>query len=354
VSNHETAGSVLIEERLADLGIGSFRQYVTKDRFNVIARIGPKSSSSLLLNSHVDTVPPSPRQIVSSDHQRVYGRGACDAKASIASIILALASLEKYESYLDRSLTAAFVVGEEVSGDGTERLFELGKNFEACIVGEPTKLRLCDSQSGCLGIKIVIESEESHGFSPKGEQTALSTLIEIVHALRNMPRISVRNQDAAKEQLFVRALHSGKMDRFWINPSTATTLLLFNPSPNHEPKAIMDDVAAILRGYSGNSTMVKFKVLDQDRGVVPKRTSQIRKAVQKALNANNKAIDPGHMSSWTDASIVTANGVDTVIFGPGDLGVAHTHHENVAIADVSIASRVYAQSALIYSAEANS
>ena len=120
-----------VETTLRRAGIDCERQTVAKGRENVVAVIhasgGGDTSNGLMLNSHLDTVPVANMSIDPFDpvvrDGRVYGRGACDAKGSIAAMIAALVS---HANSPERPVTIVFAAlsDEEFSFAGSWKLIE--------------------------------------------------------------------------------------------------------------------------------------------------------------------------------------------------------------------------------------
>src|SRR5437763_8655327 len=84
-TDHEGAAASFLHDELAGLGYDCRKQAVTDERFNVFASAGGRPR--IILNSHIDTVPPWIES--SDDHDYIYGRGACDTKGVIAAMVAA-------------------------------------------------------------------------------------------------------------------------------------------------------------------------------------------------------------------------------------------------------------------------
>jgi acetylornithine deacetylase len=131
--------------------------------------LGQKGERSLILNGHVDVVPPGDRQAWHaapwSAHiqaGRLYGRGACDMKAGMAVAITAAAALKKSGLPLRGRLTVQSVVGEEDGGIGSFAMAERGYRADAAYVLEPTRLRLIPAQAGALTFRLRIQGRAAH------------------------------------------------------------------------------------------------------------------------------------------------------------------------------------------------
>ena len=104
-----------IAGRLRELGFSVIEQPVDGDRANVIATAGPASTPTVMLSTHFDCVPPFFPSRIEGD--RLYGRGACDAKGILAAQV---AAAERLRLQGETRVGLLFVVGEERGSDGAK------------------------------------------------------------------------------------------------------------------------------------------------------------------------------------------------------------------------------------------
>ena len=136
-------------------------------RFNLRLRLpGSGGGKRLLLNSHVDVVPPSqgqqsPWQAIERDGV-VYGRGACDAKGQVATIYLVLAALRTLDAPLAGDVIAHVVNEEENGGNGTLAMVRAGETADACIVLEPSTNKIFSSVRGAVWFRILCQGKAGH------------------------------------------------------------------------------------------------------------------------------------------------------------------------------------------------
>src|SRR5438094_5567336 len=144
-TDHEAAAATFLFDELARLGYDCRKQPVTEARFNVFASAGGRPR--VVLNSHIDTVPPWFES--SEDEEFVYGRGACDTKGVIASM---LAAGEQLRAGGVRDFAYLFVVGEETDSIGAKSanaaFHDLGSEY--VLVGEPTESTFARASKGAL------------------------------------------------------------------------------------------------------------------------------------------------------------------------------------------------------------
>ena len=139
-------------------------------RINVIGNWNEDmKGKSLILNGHVDVVPTGSKTLWDDSpwsgkikDDRIYGRGSCDMKAGLASGILAVQVLKTIGFEPNGNVMIQSVVGEESGGCGTLTNIVKGYRGDAAVILEPTSLKLCPIQSGALTFRLTIPGQATH------------------------------------------------------------------------------------------------------------------------------------------------------------------------------------------------
>src|SRR5262249_28703673 len=147
VTGSEREVGEFLSSHLSASGYRVERQYVSADRFNVIAFAG---GGRVMFCTHLDTVPPATLP-VREDDEFLYGRGACDTKGIIAAMLEAGDRLRKSGI---TNYGYMFVVGEETDAIGAKAANGLQWNSEYVIVGEPTENLMARAQKGTLMVNL--------------------------------------------------------------------------------------------------------------------------------------------------------------------------------------------------------
>ncbi len=190
----------LIFEKLKSIGLSPRYLGASKERPNVVAEWGEKRGRmGLMLNGHMDTIPPEGRDSISPysgvvRNGKVYGLGSIDMKASLVAYIFAVNALIKAKVKIKGKLTLAFVVDEETgacSPYGTQYLLEQGCVPKACLIGEHGSQYIRTGQRGSYRFKIITKGEAVHtGVSAweRGEQghNAVVDMAKIIDALQGI------------------------------------------------------------------------------------------------------------------------------------------------------------------------
>ncbi len=188
---------------------------VDKKRFNIVASMG---EPRVYLSAHMDTV--SPFIKYGEDEKFVYGRGACDTKASIASMLVA--GIEAKKSEVD-NFGLIFTVGEESNFDGIKALIKSKLKIPYIVIGEPTSCQAVNSHYGLLNIKVTTLGKAAHTSDPTKGINAIDLLIE---AIKKIKQILVHPETPFS----LVQIEGGRVDN--IVPDRASALFGFRPSPN--------------------------------------------------------------------------------------------------------------------------
>ena len=167
-----------VRQYLGAHGIASELVYDAAGRkANLFATIGPADRSGLILSGHTDVVPvdgqdwsTDPFTLTRKDGL-LHGRGTCDMKGFVA-VILALVP-EIAALPLAAPVHLALSYDEEVGCVGVRRLIaRLGERQAtpfACVVGEPTEMKVIRAHKGKISLRAQVRGFECHSsLAPRG------------------------------------------------------------------------------------------------------------------------------------------------------------------------------------------
>ena len=209
------------------------RMEVEPRRFNVLACW---DTPVVTLSTHMDTVPPFFPS--AEDEECIHGRGACDTKGIIASMIHAVAGLVEDGV---RNVGLLFVVGEERNSAGAFAASRDPRGSRFLINGEPTENRLALGSKGALRYKIQADGRMAHSAYPELGESAIEKLLDALERLRRIPLpvdpvlgASTMNigtlsggrapnviPDAAMAEVFIRLVEDGDSTRRLVDQAVA-------------------------------------------------------------------------------------------------------------------------------------
>ena len=165
-----------------------------EDRPNVAgARRGTGDGRSILLSAHTDTVDPGDPAAWKGDPlsgdlegDLLYGRGSCDMKGGLVTHLIALDALSDLGLGLRGDVTVAATVGEENGGLGALSTVLRGYRADAAIITEPTRLALVPAQGGSLIFRLKIPGRSAHAAVRDEGVSALEKFVPIFENLREL------------------------------------------------------------------------------------------------------------------------------------------------------------------------
>ncbi len=308
---------------------------------NLWCKIGDAELPRLLLNSHLDTVPPAdgwtsdpwtPREV----DGRIIGLGANDAKGCVVAMIEAFLAIHRRvqdDTPLGGTLVLALTAEEEISGAGLSTVRASLEPIDAAIVGEPTGLTPMIAQRGLLILRGLARGRTGHPASTPAD-TADNA---IVNASREILRL--REFDWGPEHPLLGRCHAhvtqiaGGIARNVI-PDACEFYLDIRTTPAESHDALYER----LRRFLGCELHVHSKRL------VPVETSANEPIVRAAIDAAGR--QPAGSATMSD--MVFLSGVPAVKMGPGESQRSHTPDEYVTRDELVAAIKVYERTILAF------
>ncbi len=296
----------MLTEILEELGFEVKIQFLSESSCNLI--VNPRKSPIVAIMTHLDTVPGEiPVRV---EGEKIYGRGACDAKGQIVTLIWALSEVKELNN-----VSIVFVGDEEEEGSGS--LAYVNQYYpQNALILEPTSLKLADSAKGNLEVLIEFIGEEKHGAIPN-ESDAFSKFMEFLSSLKQ--RFSFR----------IISVHAGRED-LYVTPSTCRVLIDIT---TNDWKKTYNELNEILAKYNA-----RFEIVDFSNGW--KTTGKLVDAFMDCMQKAGILPILETYPAWTDATRLAEKNIPAIIFGPGDLSVAHTHREYISLNEIAKARDV--------------
>jgi acetylornithine deacetylase len=333
----------------------------------VAGLLGQKGERSLILNGHVDVVPPGDRQAWHASPWsahiqagRLYGRGACDMKAGLAVGISAATALKKSGLPLRGRLIVQSVVGEEDGGIGSFAMAERGYRADAAYVLEPTRLRLIAAQAGALSFRLRIRGQSAHA-SVRYEGISAIDKFELVEArlrqlersLNQEPHSLFRHYPIAYP-LSIGRLRAGSWsstvpDELECEGRVGVPVGMGSGDVRRQFAAALSDVAQRDAWLAEHPPLVEWTGGQFD--AVEVDTSLPSFIALKAAHSEEFGIEPeldGAPYGSDMRLLVHEAETPAILYGPGDIKQAHATDEWVAVDEIVRAARVVTAAAARY------
>ena len=311
-----------------------------KKRYNIYAL--PKSFTqppSILLTSHIDTVPPfipysvhhpEGESTLDPENLVLAGRGSVDAKGSVAAQIFA--TLETLAETPDANLGLLFVVGEEIGGDGMKVFSDSTLNqkdaLNTLIFGEPTEAALVAGHKGMLGFQVLAHGSAAHSGYPWLGKSAVSAILPAlsrVDVLGDIP--AEKGGLPASPKYGPTTLNIGK-----IRAGVATNVV---------PSEAMADVAVRLAEGTPEEAReiirraVEDATRDVEAEVVVDFKSHQESYPPQDLDVDVEGFDVTTVNYGTDVpNLEVRSGVKRYLYGPGSIFVAHGDNEALSVRQI--------------------
>jgi acetylornithine deacetylase len=341
-----------LESFFRSLGVRHQRQAVAPLRDNIVAWWEPPgASATLIFEAHQDTVPTDQMTIdpfaARIEDGRLYGRGACDIKGGMASMLSAFARLVREQPAGSARVIMACTVDEEHTFLGVQRLAELDLGQKApallgAVVAEPTGLQVVNAHKGLLRWMLHTSGRSCHSSRPELGVNA------IYHMARLLPAIEQYAADLraarAHPLLGPATLSVGRIE----GGTSANTVpdrcrieIDRRLIPGEDAAAARDHFLDALRAAAPEGVAFDCPPPYLTAPALgPERSGELVARLGKAIDAVVGAHQVIAVPYGTDAAPLAQAGIPAVVFGPGDIARAHTCDEWVPLDQVEQASEV--------------
>lgn len=345
-------------------GIDAELKKVCKGRTNVYASIkGSGGGKSLMLTGHLDTVPAygmeNPFRGEIRDG-RLYGRGSCDMKGPLSAMIQAVISMKRSGIKLKGDLYFAGVIDEEETGRGTEDLVKNGPYTDGAIIGEPTNLRIGAGNKGLEWMEILVKGKTVHGGAMEKGINAISKAARLItrleteyipkleekrHPLLGPPTLNFGTIEGGDQPSSVPGRCVIRVDRRWVPEETLEEVYAGMQSVIDQLKREDPQFDAELRDMFEQDDLLPHQPFSTDEAdplIVSARRAMHRVERESGLPEGSFRQELTVFPAWSDAGFISnLTKASCIILGPGDLTVAHTREESIALADIHKAACLY-------------
>jgi len=318
------------------------------EKVNLVAKISdsdPANAVELVLVGHTDTVPYHPAWIealrLTEKDGKLLGRGACDTKAFIAAALTAVENTNL--SNLKKPLALVFTADEEIGCLGAKRLAG-AKPFSAryAIVGEPTSLQPMRAGKGYCLAEITVRGREAHSAYPHLGASAifraarlLTRIEQIADELRHDQRDGF---DPPYTTMNVGLIQGGTAKN--VIPGECRLTLEWRTIPGQESEYALDLVrqaAADLHKQDADF-ICEIDAARADESFETRADSELVKFLEESSGKTS-----GTVAFGTEAPSLIDLDAEAVVFGPGDIRVAHRTGEFVPIDQLNQCVRILQQ-----------
>ena len=330
----------------------------------VIGRLGRAGGRRVVLSGHVDVVPPGDPSTWTADpwsgeirDGRLYGRGACDMKGGVAAILAAVRALvaSGAAERLDGELVVALVPGEEDGGQGTLAAIRAGVTGDLAIITEPSNLDIVVAHAGAITFRLAVPGRAAHASQRREGVSALDNLCAILRALEADE--TARNAAETEPLMTVLGLPYPTIVGIVSGGDWASTVMdrvvvdgRYGVRLGQSPADAAADLRRAIDAANGahpflveHPASVEIVGGQFGSGRVPSdhRLPVGLADVAEAVTGRRPAL-LGEPYGADMRLFINEGGTPCVMYGPGDVKVAHSADEHVPLAQVEECARVLA------------
>ena len=329
--------AAFLESAARRQGLDVESQAVVPGRSNLLVRLSPRGEvrHRVLLAPHMDTVgePAYALQLTPVVRDgRIYGRGACDTKGSVAAFFQSL--LNVAASGTRPKHTEILFVGlidEENMQLGSRHFAQHGPQGDLAIVGEPTGLEIVTAHKGDVWLRLRTTGRSAHGATPHRGKNAVTAMARIVLALETEYAAELAARTAhprlGRPTVNVGRIDGGRQPN--IVPAECTIDIDRRTLPGETEAGVRREIIALLRRHGLKASYDNLRTSPCE----PLDTCPDLPLVRSLTRAAGRKGTRG-VHYFTDAAPLAAGGTPSVVFGPGDIAQAHTEREWLAISQL--------------------
>ena len=334
---------------------------------NLLGRIG-SGRKVIMMDSHTDTVGVGDPREWAWDPYRgkvedgyVYGRGACDQRAGMASLVYAAKLIQELGLLGDYTL---YVVGsvQEEDCDGLAWVYILkedGIRADCVILTEPTNLRVCRGHRGRMEIEVHYRGRSCHASAPERGDNPLYRMAPLIGQIEQLNTRLREDPFLGKGTITVTEVRSISPSLCAV-PAACSLHLDRRLTAGETLESALDEVKSLAGARDAEVELLRYRQPSYTGLSYPMEKyyptwalEENHPLVQAAVNAYAALYGrPAEIGKWTfstnGAGSMGIMGVPTIGFGPGEEEVAHSVGERVPIRHLVEAAQFYAAFPLAY------
>lgn len=271
---------------------------------------------------------------------RLYGRGACDTKGSLAAMLWALETAAQTPDELACDVMLCCSVDEEHGATGIKKFAELEMPIAGAVIGEPTELQIVIAHKGCARFAVQTRGKAAHSSMPHLGQSAIYRMGEVLRCIREEiePELAAQSHPmCGAPTISVGTIHGGTQIN--IVPERCEIEIDRRLIPGEDARQTMEGLGVKFEQIEPTITLRELLL---DPALDTSADARVVQAAQRVAQKLGLSPDLVGVPYGSDASkLQDLCGVECIVFGPGSIAQAHSSAEWVAVADVERAAQFY-------------
>jgi acetylornithine deacetylase len=384
-SSGEADVNALVAEAMRRYGLEVDLFETAPGRANAVGTLrGSGEGRSLALNGHVDTVPAGRLEAWARapfsgavEGGQLHGRGSTDMKGGVAAMVVAAGAVARVGARLAGDLVVQSVVGEETGDpEGTRAVLDRGHRADACINAEPSvdlrdgrRLTVQIASNPILLLRVTLRGRSTHaalrhewlypGGRPEIGVNALEKGVALVNALQRLEQTWAETKrhplfPHGKFVLHPGYFHSGPSEGsgpYYPTEKCVVEYIVFH-HPDETADQARAEIAAAISAWAGedpwlrrNPPELEWLAEYPSFSTDPEHPLVAIVASAHERVTGERAAVTGFLAG-SDATVLSRAGIPTVVYGAGEIAMAHAVDEHVDASELVQAAKVYAITAV--------
>lgn len=328
-----------LAEKARNLGLSVEFQDVAEGRQNVLISLPARQQPArhaIGLMPHLDTVSVSESWQLQPEIRdgKLYGRGACDTKGSVAAMFQAIADVASTTRGLaETDILFVGLVDEECQQLGSRALASHLPPLSLAIIGEPTDCHCVTAHKGNLWMKMTLHGQAAHGATPQLGVNAIHKMADFIHLLRNDYQTILQSRShplLGHPTLNIGRISGGLQNN--IVPDLCSIDVDRRTLPGESAQSFQQEMSQLALSAGLHLDFADSKGVD----CPPMETDPHNPFVQSLMHFTGDTCPIG-VSYFCDAAIIRSNGTPCVVYGPGNIAQAHTQNEWIDLNSLHLA-----------------
>jgi len=313
---------------LERLGMHVEQLIMPVDRPHLLASWPTDKTDRLVLTAHMDTVyvdgmtNPFGAEIRDG---RIWGRGTCDTKGSLAAYLWTLAKTRQLKDNLPWRVEFLAVCDEETGCTGSKWLVDNGVTADYMIVGEPTQCEIATCHRGKIRIELTAHGKAVHASIAQKGVNAIYHLADVLNVLRRdwLPTVGAQRHDLLGPASANATMIAGGIRDNTI-PDRCELVIDARTVPGHDDEGFVETLRSIVEPYARSAGIDLTVKAPSIRGALnTDHKSPLVRSMLDARRSLDLPAEPTALPYLTDAGNFAQAGAQCVVFGPGHVDQAH-------------------------------
>jgi len=364
--NNYRACADLLENRLRRVGLecerleaGDSKEAASDSPVCLIATHG-RGDRVLYFHGHYDVVPAQSREQFQPSRKGhfLFGRGSCDMKGGIVSMLYAILALKECGEELNGRIGLTMVPNEETGGEGGSAWLasqgRLVRGGIGMLLAEPTSGVVWNANRGAISLRVRVLGKSAHvGLQHQGEN-AFERMHRVVERLQELKQEVERRTtnlnigaDQARHSILMLGGQSGGGTNFNVVPAECWFTVDRRINPEEDLEEEKAKLIAVLEGCKREGIPLEWEILQEGQSSACREEEPLGEALARSIRAVRGEAPRFEMCpGLLEIRFYAAQGVPAYAYGPGLLSVAHGPDEYVDLRKVTECAAIYALAAI--------